>query len=296
MKSVKKEKNNERKGLFGGIKLTWFKVIIAAIVIGVYCGVIALIPATLNTSFRDICISFEVWILFGIVIIMNSESPKDSALKCFVFFLISQPLIYIVQDIVNHSNLLMTYYRFWILPTILCVPMGFIGYYMKKDKWWGLLILLPMMVFLGYHYSGFLKELVFIFPSHLLSAIFCVVTIIIYPLFIFKNRKIKNIGIVLGIIIILVFTIIAIVKPKVYDIQFFGGDNYQVKKTDKVYLKDKKYGEAKIKYESGLDEYCVNMSFVRGGKTEFVIVSKDGKKREYTIKIYTSKYDINEKK
>ena len=296
MKSVKKEKDNERKGLFGGIKLTWFKVIIAAIVIGVYCGVIALIPATLNTSFRDICISFEVWILFGIVIIMNSESHKDSALKCFVFFLISQPLIYIVQDIVNHSNLLMTYYRFWILPTILCVPMGFIGYYMKKDKWWGLLILLPMMVFLGFHYSGFLRELIFLFPSHLLSAIFCVVTIIIYPLFIFKNRKIKNIGIVLGIIIILVFTIIAIVKPKVYDIQFFGGDNYQVKKTDKVYLKDKKYGEARIKYESGLDEYCVNMSFVRGGKTEFVIVSKDGKKREYTIKIYTSKYDINEKK
>lgn len=296
MKSVKKVKDNERKGLFGGIKLTWFKVIIAAILIGVYCGVIALIPATLNTSFRDICISFEVWILFGILIIMNSESPKDSALKCFVFFLISQPLIYIVQDIVNHSNLLMTYYRFWILPTILCVPMGFIGYYMKKDKWWGLLILLPMMVFLGFHYSGFLKELIFLFPSHLLSAIFCVVTIIIYPLFIFKNRKIKNIGIVLGIIIILVFTIIAIVKPKVYDIQFFGGDNYQVKKTDKVYLKDKKYGEARIKYESGLDEYCVNMSFVRGGKTEFVIVSKDGKKREYTIKIYASKYDINEEK
>ena len=88
MKSVKKEKDIERKGLFGGIKLTWFKVIIAAIVIGVYCGVIALIPATLNTSFRDICISFEVWILFGIVIIMNSESHKDSALKCFVFFLI----------------------------------------------------------------------------------------------------------------------------------------------------------------------------------------------------------------
>ena len=152
------------------------------------------------------------------------------------------------------------------------------------------------IVFLGFHYSGFLRELIFLFPSHLLSAIFCVVTIIIYPLFIFKNRKIKNIGIVLGIIIVLVFTIITIVKPKVYDIQFFGGDNYQVKKTDKVYLKDKKYGEARIKYESGLDEYCVDMSFVRGGKTEFVIVSKDGKKREYTIKIYTSKYDINEKK
>ena len=296
MKGVKNDKAEDRKGIFGGIKLTWLRIIIAAILIGVYCGVIALIPATLNTSFRDICISFEVWILFGIIIIMNSKSNLDSALKCFVFFLISQPLIYIVQDVVNHSSLLMTYYRFWVLPTIACVPMGFIGYYMKKDKWWGLLILLPMMFFLGFHYSGFLKELVFLFPSHLLSAIFCVVTIIVYPLFIFKNKNIKYIGAGVGLVIILVFTAVAVLKPKVYDIQFFGGDNYEVKKTDKVYLKDKNYGEASIKYESGLDEYCVNMSFIRGGKTEFVIVSKDGKKREYTIRVYTNKYDIDEKK
>ena len=89
MKGVKNDKAEDRKGIFGGIKLTWLRIIIAAILIGVYCGVIALIPSTLNTSLRDICISFEVWILFGIVIIMNSESPKDSALKCFVFFLIS---------------------------------------------------------------------------------------------------------------------------------------------------------------------------------------------------------------
>ena len=32
---------------------------------------------------------------------------------------------------------------------VACLPMGFIGYYMKKDKWWSLLILIPILVFLG---------------------------------------------------------------------------------------------------------------------------------------------------
>lgn len=76
----------------------------------------ALLPFTKNTSFRDISISFEVWILFGILIIMNSKSAKESALKCFIFFLISQPLVYLSQ--VPFSNLgwkILGYYKNWII-------------------------------------------------------------------------------------------------------------------------------------------------------------------------------------
>ena len=65
---------------------------------------------------------------------MNSKSAKESALKCFIFFLISQPLIYLFQDIVTGKHLFITYYRYWFMWTIACVPMGYIGYYMKKDK------------------------------------------------------------------------------------------------------------------------------------------------------------------
>ena len=103
-----------------------------------------MVPVAKDTSFTDLTVTFEVWILFGILIITNSKSTKDSALKCFVFFLISQPLIYLVQDVVNHSKLFLTYYKNWIPLTIATLPMGFIGYYMKKDKWWGLVILTPM--------------------------------------------------------------------------------------------------------------------------------------------------------
>ena len=122
------------KRIFGGINLTWKKLIIFAIISGIYTAIMAMLPIAKYTSFADITISFEVWILFGIIIITNSSSAKDSALKCFVFFLISQPLVYIIQDVINHSNLFLTYYRNWTIWTILTIPMGFIGWYMKKDK------------------------------------------------------------------------------------------------------------------------------------------------------------------
>ena len=85
------------KRLFGGLELTWPRVIAAALIAGAYTGLMAMLPITKDTSFRNIAISFEGWILLGVLIIMNSRSPLDSALKCFVFFLISQPLCYLVQ-------------------------------------------------------------------------------------------------------------------------------------------------------------------------------------------------------
>ena len=85
------------KKLFGGINLTWKKLILFAVITAVYTAIMAILPFTQDTSFRDIAIFFEWWILFGIIIIANSKSPLDSALKCFVFFLRSQPLIYLLQ-------------------------------------------------------------------------------------------------------------------------------------------------------------------------------------------------------
>ena len=85
------------KKLFGGLNLTWPKLILFAVIAGVYTGLINQVPFLYDTSFRDIAITFDRWILFGILIIMNSKSNLDSGLKCFVFFLISQPLVYLSE-------------------------------------------------------------------------------------------------------------------------------------------------------------------------------------------------------
>ena len=72
------------KKIFGGINLTWPKVIIMAITIGIYTAIMAMLSIAKDTSFSDLTVTFEVWIFFGIFIIMNSKSAKDSALKCFI--------------------------------------------------------------------------------------------------------------------------------------------------------------------------------------------------------------------
>ena len=284
------------KKIFGGINLTWPKLIITAIILGVYTAIMAMLPIAKDTSFSDLTVSFEVWIFLGIFIIMNSKSPKDSALKCFVFFLISQPLVYLVQDIIKHSNLFNTYYRFWILWTIACIPMGFIGYYMKKDKWWGLLILIPMLLLTGKMCAGYLSDTMFSFPRHLLTTIFCMAALIIYPLAIFNNKKIKITGVVIsGLLIISIFAICIINPPKYSTILLYNGDEYQFDDSYNVYLVDKEYGDLSIEYDERFEDWALHADFKKAGKTEFVIESPDGKKTTFDISIERSTYTIKEK-
>ena len=280
------------KKIFGELKLTWPKVIIAAVLIGIYCGLIGMNPKLTDTSFKDINVSFEVWILFGILIIMNSKSNKDSALKCFVFFLISQPLIYLVQDFFNHSQLFNTYYRFWIIWTIACLPMGYFGYYLKKDKWWGLLILSPIMLLVGYSLMGYYSECAFSFPRHLLTVIFCVATLIIYPLYIFKNKKIKRIGLIINSILIVVMISIAIIKPYIYETDVFSNsEEHPFNDKYKVYFDEEKYGELSIVYDENIEDWLLQAKFKRAGKTKFVLESPNGKKQTYELKIWRTKTD-----
>ena len=284
------------KKFFGDINLTWPKIIIMSIIMGIYTSLMALIPIMKDTSFSDLTVTFEVWILFGIFIIVNSKSAKDSALKCFVFFLISQPLVYLIQDIITDSILFKTYYAYWFKWTIACLPMGFIGYYMKKDKWWGLFILMPILGLLGIEYSDYLSKTMFSFPRHLLTTLFCLGSLIMYPLVIFKNKKIRIMGVIISTLIIIAFTTLCILKPMVYSTDILSdGEKYHFDNSYKVYLKDKKYGTLNIRYESGVECWMVHAEFKHAGKTEFVLESPEGAKKEFEISIRRDTYQVKEK-
>ena len=286
------------KKLFGGINLTWKKLIIFAIIAGVYTAIMAMLPIARDTSFSDLTVTFEVWILFGIFIIMNSKTAKDSALKCFVFFLISQPLVYLIQDVINHSNLFVTYYRYWFMWTIATIPMGFVGYYMKKDKWWGLLILLPMLIFVGEEYSRYLSDTMFSFPRHILTTIFCFTTLIIYPLAIFENKKIKIAGVVISSLIIVGMTILTLLNPPVYKTTILvNGGNMGITfdNTYRAYLTDEKYGKLHIEYEDGLEDWTLNANFKKAGKTEVVLEDPNGEKTMFDITIKRDTFDMTKK-
>lgn len=48
------------KILFGELKMTWLKVIVFAIIAGMYSGAVMLIPFLKETSFQDIGMTSEV--------------------------------------------------------------------------------------------------------------------------------------------------------------------------------------------------------------------------------------------
>lgn len=283
------------KKLFGGINLTWPKLLIFAVITGVYTAIMALLPITHDTSFADISISFEEWILFGVIIIMNSKSAIDSALKCFVFFLISQPLVYLLQVPFSEQGFgLFRYYNYWFIWTVLTLPMGFIGYFMKKDKWWGLIILTPVLLLLGEHYLLFIQETVFSFPYHLLSCLFCFVTLLIYPICIFKNKKIKIAGTIISAVIILTTSVIGFANPITYNTTLPSGE-VTIDDSCNVYLADDKYGKVYIEYDEGFEDYFIEAEFRHSGKTELILEDANGNETKFDLVIKRDTYELNEK-
>lgn len=285
------------KKLFGGIDLTWKKLIILAVIAGIYTGVMALLPITKDTSFADISISFEWWVLFGIIIIVNSKTPLDSALKCFVFFLISQPLVYLVQVPFNAYGWgIFRYYPRWFVWTMCTIPMGFIGHFMKKEKWWSLVILVPMLAFVGSHYYGFLAEAVSFFPNHLLSAVFCAATMIIYPLYIFRERWLRLAGVIISVVIIAAASVLSIsAGGSRYNTTILVENGSLEASFDDSYtavLEDESYGTVYIVYEKNIESYMVNAEFEKTGNTRLILKAPDGTVQYFDLKIERSSYEI----
>jgi hypothetical protein len=284
------------KKLFGGLNLTWPKVIIWAVLAGVYTAVMAMLPIAKDTSFADISITYEVWVLFGIIIIMNSKSAIDSALKCFVFFLISQPLVYLIQVLCGSAGWeIFRYYEYWFIQTVLTLPMGFIGHYMKKGKWWGLLILSPILILVGAHYRDFLSVTLTYFPYHFLSALFCFVTLILYPLCIFENKNIKRVGVIISVVIIIGASAVGFANRNNYyetTLMVSGGDEITFDDTYTVYFEDEKYGNVNIEYSDEFKNYIMDAQFTKIGETTLIIESPQGEQIKYDITIGMDTYEL----
>ena len=287
------------KKLFGQINMTWPKLIIFAVIAGVYTGVMAALPITKDTSFADISITFEWWVLFGIIIIVNSKTPLDSALKCIVFFLISQPLVYLVQVPFNTYGWgIFRYYPGWFVWTLCTFPMGFVGYFMRKNKWWSLLILVPILFFVGYHYWSFLRETLSYFPRHLLSALFCAATLVIYPLFVFAAKRLRTIGLIVSLVIIAAATVLAVTGERnVYNTVLLVNNGSQGVQFDGSYeasLEDESFGEVTIEFNENIQDHMVKASFRKTGETKLILKAPDGTERVFRIDVHKSSVDIAE--
>ena len=140
-----KEKSESLLGrLYGKLKMRWASVILFSICAGVYTGIVMLIPALNNTSFQDIGTYYEWWLIFAVIIVVNCKSSLEAMLKCFVFFLISQPLVFAVEVVFGPLSLeraIYYYTRIWFPITLLTLPGGFLAYYCKKQNIAGAIVL-----------------------------------------------------------------------------------------------------------------------------------------------------------
>lgn len=287
MKNIKK--------LFGNLNISYKVIILSAIIIGCLVGLLNSTPLLKDTTATDIATYFDFWILCGVLIIMNAKSNKDSALKCFLFFLISQPLIYLTEVPFNSKGWeLFSYYPFWGIMTILCLPMGYIGYYLKKDNKWGILILLPIEILLTYSLTNTIHGLMYAFPHHLINLILILSTSIIYPLVIFNNKSNKYIGLALSILCILVFSVIAFTSSSYYETSLkCSCEEFYYDNTYNIYLEDSKYGEINIKYYDELNTYCIDAKFHTTGDTKLVVDDKKGNINKYDLKINKNTYNLD---
>ena len=286
------------KKLFGGINMTWPKVIIFSVLTATYTALINQVPALKDTSFTDIAIYFDVWIFFAIIIMTNCKSPLDSALKTFVFFLISQPLIYLIE-VPFLGWQIMNYYQNWIIWTLLTFPMAFVGFYLRKDNLLSLVIIAPVIVFLEYSGVGYIKATIYDFPHHLLSAIFSIGTSLLYVFAIFSKKRERILGLLISIVSLLVFLVPSIMHPRVYKTELaLSGDELFFNESYNVYLEDSKFGNVYIgTVDIGEEkEYAIKAELKKTGKTVVVLEDSNHNKKYFDLDIGDNTYKFNERK
>lgn len=225
------------KKLFFGLNMTWKKVLIFAVVSGVLGAAVLLLPGINSTSVANISVSFEFWILAALIIIMNCEKPLEAGLKTFVYFLISQPLIYLLQVPFNADGWgIFRYYPYWFAWTVLCLPGGMIAWFVKKEKWYSPLILSVATVLLAYEFVYFLRDLIGSFPKGLIATVFTGLLAVVLIFVLLKKREHRLIagGITLltAVIVAVLYFLVPAGQTATQDYDLADGHNWEITSQD----------------------------------------------------------------
>ena len=273
--------------LFGGLNMSWLNVIIFAVVTAVYTSAMMIFVRPVELSFRDIGVTFECWIFFAIIIMTNCQKPLESALKTFVFFLISQPLIYLFQ--VPFSEMgwgLFGYYRTWFIWTLLTLPMAFVGWYLKKRNWISVLILFPMIFMLAEHGMGFIQSAIKNPPYHLLSGIFCFAQIILYSFALFDKKKDKILSLVVSALCVIGILITVFINGgSLTETMLIVSLEDDVTSSAEITLEDEDFGRIETSFDGEMKVARIFTSVDKEKST--VMTVKDGDKvYKYHISVY----------
>ncbi len=182
--------------------MRWLTVVLFALAAGLVTGILASIPSIKQTSLGDITVSYEWWLIFAFVIASNCTKNWESALKTFVFFLISQPLVFAVEVMVGALDIdraMYFYTTIWGPVTLLTLPGGFIAYYIGKQNVLGSVVLglgNAIQALMGVHY---LAAVIANPPFHLVTAIVCFASIFVMLFQIQSNNRNRAISLLVTV-------------------------------------------------------------------------------------------------
>jgi len=178
--------------IFFHTKMTWKRVLVLSVVCGVVPGLLMLPEFLKDTSFQQPGISYEFWIAAALFIALNCARPVEAGLKTFVFFLISQPLIYLVQ--VPFSSMgwqLFSYYPLWGILTLFTLPGGMLAWFTRKGNVWAVLLFSVVNFILCVELPGTVLSTVRLFPRYLLAALFILAEIVGFILLLFREKRVR---------------------------------------------------------------------------------------------------------
>lgn len=190
--------------MFYRINMSWIKVIILSLVCGVIPGLLMIPDFLIGTSLQNPGISYEFWVFMALLIALNCKKPVEAGLKTFVFFLISQPIIYLVQVPFSWMGWnLFSYYPFWAVLTLFTLPGGMLAWFVKKGNWLSVAILsvanILLCNILVYMFADMLNK----FPKGILSLLFITFEIIFFTCMLLKGLKLRIVAFAVALVAII---------------------------------------------------------------------------------------------
>lgn len=261
------------KKYFGQLTMTWRKVFMLAIVTAVYTALINQVPFLHDTSFQDIAIYVDWWILFAVFIIVNCEKWSEAAIKCFVFFLISQPLIYVIEVPFYAGGWdIFRYYDYWFYVTLLTLPGAIIAFQLKKKNWLSVAVLCVATTYLAYAAVDYAYAAIANFPHHVLSAVFACSLAIFFIVVLLDDKKHRITALSLFAVAIVSFAIVtAPTKTAELDLEQ-GSWTYNIE-------------HASIVEVDVIDGHHVTFTAKKDGTTLVAFTDTDGTQRDYYVTV-----------
>jgi hypothetical protein len=276
------EKKNWIHKLYGGLNMSWPVVLLYAVFAAALTFSFLMLPVFKDTSFARMGVYLEAWFFFAILLMANCKKPLESALKTFVFFLVSQPLIYLFQVPFNAYGWgIFRFYRYWFILTLLTLPMAYIGWYITKRNWLSVLILAPVLAFLGVTAYDAGTACLRQPPRLLVTALFCILQIVLYVLAFFPDGKKKLIGFAIPIAAA-VFMMFFVPQIDIMSTQFLPDDPVF---TEEAVLKAEEGAFAEVSLAGTGEDSRVSIHATSFGSMDFSVQDGDAEYL-YTLEIY----------